>query len=87
MQRTFQGQVNSSEDNTFTNNKGEVVKLWKLTILLTDKEGMIFHIPVNHEQYTDASLTKEGEIVRVTASSLVKGDGSIKWHFDSFEKV
>jgi len=87
MQKSFQGEVITTEDNTFTNPAGEVISLWKLVIALNEGRGMIFHFGQSHPQYSEARETKEGEIVRVLAEASVRPNGSIKWKAIGFEKV
>jgi len=87
MKKTFQGTVDRSEENVFTDSRGEVIHLWEIIILLNEERGMRFNVSLNHPDYQKVQELTPGQRIEVEAESDVRLDGAIRWKFSNFKVI
>jgi len=81
--KTYVGEVLVSEANEFTSAKGELVKLWKFGIQISETSGKVFNVSEqNLDLYEKIRGISKGTVVECDAHSEIGNDGSIKWKLD-----
>lgn len=85
--KTFIGTIDASNENNFSDSEGRLIECWRLAILLSDEQGLVFNIGKEDPIYYDAASAEAGQKVQVIAHSVVKNDGKVRWKLDDIKQV
>jgi len=79
-QKTFQGKVIESKDNSFLDKKtGETIVGWGLVLMLTDDIQKRFFISDRNVCYREAKEIVKGNVARVHADAQPGFGDQVKW--------
>lgn len=77
--KSFIGVLVDSKVNEFTGSEGEVIRTWKLGLLLSETKGMNFDVSINNPLYETVNQYKIDDRVKVEADPEIRMDGKVKW--------
>jgi len=87
MQKTYIGEVISSEIAEFTDDKGEFIRNWKLAVALNEEKCMVFYISSQSDLFQQVQDAVVGMHVKCLCEPKAKLDGNIKWRLVSLEQA
>jgi len=85
--KQFQGEVIESKDSSFTDARGEMVNLWKISLMLNDEKSVTFNIGKDNPCRKESERIVKGNTARISAEPLAMNNGGIKWKATQVEKI